>query len=156
MQESVHDFDDIQRLAADLLLARCPEIIRYDYPVDVVDALDDLGSEPWTDYHIERARQLITDKHPQWRDDFEQRVGVLKTIRQQFLAFIVDEYQDTNPAHFRLLSRLWGSRKINQSSPDHGPWDPTICIVGDMKQSIYRFRQAEVTVMRRTVENIKR
>ena len=35
-------------------------------------------------------------------------------------------------------------------------WDPTICIVGDMKQSIYRFRQAEVTVMRRTVENIKR
>ncbi len=156
MQESVHDFDDIQRLAADLLLARCPEIIRYDYPVDVVDALDDLGSEPWTDYHIERARQLITDKHPQWRDDFEQRVGVLKTIRQQFLAFIVDEYQDTNPAHFRLLSRLWGSRKINQSSPDHGPWDPTICIVGDMKQSIYRFRQAEVTVMRRTVENIKK
>ena len=25
MQENVHDFDDIQRLAADLLLARCPE-----------------------------------------------------------------------------------------------------------------------------------
>ena len=76
------------------------EMVRYDYPVDVVDALDDLGNEPWTDYHIERARQLISDKYPQWRDDFERRVGVLKTIRQQFLAFIVDEYQDTNPAHF--------------------------------------------------------
>ena len=156
MQESIHDFDDIQRLAADLLLARCPEIVRYDYPVDVVDTLDDLGNEPWTDYHIDRARQLIADKYPQWRDDFERRVGVLKTIRQQFLAFIVDEYQDTNPAHFRLLSRLWGSRKIKQTSDSHGPWDPTICIVGDMKQSIYRFRQAEVTVMRRTVEHIKR
>ena len=58
--------------------------------------------------------------------------------------------------HFRLLSRLWGSRRINETSDSHGPWDPTVCIVGDMKQSIYRFRQAEVTVMRRTVENIKR
>ncbi len=156
MQEGIHDFDDIQRLAADLLLAKCPEIVRYDYPVEVVDALDDLGNEPWTDYHIERARELIADKYPQWGDDFERRVGVLKTIRQQFLAFIVDEYQDTNPAHFRLLARLWGSRRINQSSQPHGPWDPTICVVGDMKQSIYRFRQAEVTVMRRTVEHIKR
>ncbi len=99
---------------------------------------------------------MIADKYPQWGDDFERRVGVLKTIRQQFLAFIVDEYQDTNPAHFRLLARLWGSRRINQSSQPHGPWDPTICVVGDMKQSIYRFRQAEVTVMRRTVEHIKR
>ena len=156
MQEGVHDFDDIQRLAADLLLSRCPEIVRYDYPVEVVDVLDNLGSEPWSDKHIDQARHVINDKYPQWRDDFERRVGILKTIRQQFLAFIVDEYQDTNPAHFRLLSRLWGSRRIKETSDYHGPWDPTICIVGDMKQSIYRFRQAEVTVMRRTVENIKR
>ena len=25
------------------------------------------------------------------------------------------------------------------------PWQPTICYVGDIKQSIYAFRQAEVT-----------
>ena len=155
MQEGVHDFDDIQRLAADLLLARCPEIVRYDYPVEVVDALDNLGGEPWSDSHIDTARHLIKTKHPHWREDFERRVGILKTVRQQFLAFIVDEYQDTNPAHFRLLSRLWGSRRLEENSEYHGPWDPTICIVGDMKQSIYRFRQAEVTVMRRTVEHIK-
>ena len=155
-QEGVHDFDDIQRLAADLLLAKCPDIIRYDYPIEVVDTLDNLGSEPWTDSHLHRARDLIASKYPEWREDFERRVGILKTIRQEYLAFIVDEYQDTNPAHFRLLARLWGPRKINEDLDSHGPWDPTICIVGDMKQSIYRFRQAEVTVMRRTVENIKR
>ena len=55
MQEGVHDFDDIQRLAADLLLSRCPEIVRYDYPVEVVDVLDNLGSEPWSDKHIDQG-----------------------------------------------------------------------------------------------------
>ena len=110
-QEGVHDFDDIQRLAADLLLAKCPEIVRFEYPTDVVDILDSLGSEPWSDEHLHRARDLIASKYPEWREDFERRVGILKTIRQQYLAFIVDEYQDTNPAHFRLLSRLWGPRK---------------------------------------------
>ena len=39
--------------------------------------------------------------------------------------------------------------------PPASEWDPTICIVGDMKQSIYRFRQAEVTVMKRAVAYIR-
>jgi superfamily I DNA/RNA helicase len=154
MQEGVHDFDDIQRLAADLLLARCPDIIRYEYPTEMVDLLDDLGDEPWRDGHIARVRAILP-KYPKWAEDFERRVTILQTIRQQYLAFIIDEYQDTNPAHFRLLARLWGSRDFDKKSDYHGPWDPTVCVVGDMKQSIYRFRQAEVTVMRRTVEYIK-
>lgn len=155
MQEGVHDFDDIQRLAADLLLARCPDIIRYEYPTEIVELLDDVGDEPWRDGHIARVRAVL-HKYPIWVEDFERRVAILQTIRQQYLAFIIDEYQDTNPAHFRLLARLWGSRDFDKTSDYHGPWDPTVCIVGDMKQSIYRFRQAEVTVMRRTVEYIKK
>ena len=154
--EGVHDFDDIQRLAADLLLARCPDIVRYDYPRSVVEALDNLGEEPWLDLHIKSALQLAQE-FPKCYVDLQHRFSVLQTIRRRFGAFIIDEYQDTNPAHFRLLARLWG-RRMRQSDdpkPPLGPWDPTICIVGDMKQSIYRFRQAEVTVMQRTVDNIK-
>ena len=50
-----------------------------------------------------------------------------------------------------------GKEKLesNEPPPPAGEWDPTICIVGDMKQSIYRFRQAEVTVMRRAVGYIR-
>ena len=57
-------------------------------------------------------------------------------LRRNFSAFIIDEYQDTNPAHFRLLSRLWGRRGRVADDPHSpmGPWDPTVCIVGDMKQ----------------------
>jgi hypothetical protein len=155
-QEGVHDYDDIQRLAADLTLARCPDIVRHTYPHDVVRALDQIGDEPWSDHHIARAMRLAGDDRACF-EDLNRRYAVLQTIRRQYRAFIIDEYQDTNPAHFRLLARLWGHRKSMPDDPARplGPWDPTICIVGDMKQSIYRFRQAEVTVMRRTVAAIK-
>lgn len=155
-QEGVHDYDDIQRLAADLLLARCPDIVRHTYPHEVVQALDRIGDEPWFDQHIARAMRLAGEDQTCF-EDLNRRYAVLQTIRRQFRAFIIDEYQDTNPAHFRLLARLWGTRKLKPDDPERplGPWDPTVCIVGDMKQSIYRFRQAEVTVMRRTVAAIK-
>ena len=158
-QEGVHDYDDIQVLVGDLLLSRCPEICRFneDYPAAVVEALDSLGDEPWTDHHIERAFTLAQG-NDKCLDDLGRRVKVLQSIRRTYRAFIIDEYQDTNPSHFRLLARLWGprDRRSDEPSPPSGDWDPTVCIVGDMKQSIYRFRQAEVTVMLRAVEEIKK
>jgi len=154
--EAVHDYDDIQKLVADLLLARCPDIVRHVYPSAVVQALDHLGDEPWSDQHISRAMRFAGEDQSCF-EDLQRRFFTLQTIRRQYRAFIIDEYQDTNPAHFRLLARLWGHRRLESDDPQRplGPWDPTVCIVGDMKQSIYRFRQAEVTVMRRTVAAIK-
>jgi superfamily I DNA/RNA helicase len=154
--EGVHDYDDIQRLVADLLLARCPDMVRHVYPPEVVQTLDRLGDEPWSDQHVSRAMRLAENDQACY-EDLQRRFYTLQTIRRQYRAFIIDEYQDTNPAHFRLLARLWGRRRLEADEPQNplGPWDPTVCIVGDMKQSIYRFRQAEVTVMRRTVAAIQ-
>ena len=154
--DNMHDFDDMQRFAADLLLARCPDICRHRYPPAVIDALDGLGDEPWTDAHIARALTLLNDR-PKLLEDLQRRVAILGELRRQYRAFIIDEYQDTNPSHYRLLARLWGRRRRHPDDPAGplGAWDPTICIVGDMKQSIYRFRQAEVSVMRRAVEAIR-
>jgi DNA helicase-2/ATP-dependent DNA helicase PcrA len=47
---------------------------------------------------------------------------------------MVDEYQDTNHAQYRLISLLSSIHK-------------NLCVVGDDDQSIYRFRGA-------TIENI--
>ena len=154
--DGMHDFDDMQRFAADLLLARCPDVCRHRYPPDVIDALDGLGDEPWSDLHISRAMTMLNDR-PVLLEDLQRRFGILSDLRRQFRAFIIDEYQDTNPSHYRLLARLWGRRSRRVDDPERplGPWDPTVCIVGDMKQSIYRFRQAEVSVMRRTVSAIR-
>ncbi len=54
--------------------------------------------------------------------------------QERFRYIMVDEYQDTNPAQYRLVSLLSGK---------HG----NLCVVGDEDQSIYRFRGA-------TIENI--
>jgi len=154
--DNMHDFDDMQRFAADLLLARCPDICRHRYPTEVIDALDGLGDEPWSDAHISRALTLLNDR-PALQEDLHRRFSILGELRRQYRAFIIDEYQDTNPSHYRLLARLWGRRRYHPDDPARplGAWDPTVCIVGDMKQSIYRFRQAEVSVMRRAVEAIR-
>ena len=155
-QEEAHDFDDVQVMVGDLLLVRCPAIVRHWYPPEAVQALDDLGDHPWSDEHIRRALTIMQNDE-QKHLDLQRRFELLKQIRARYCAFIIDEYQDTNPEHARLLSRLWGRRKgLSDEHPEPaGPWDPTICIVGDMKQSIYRFRQAEVTVMRRMVASIR-
>ena len=156
-QEGVRDHDDMHRLAEDLLLARCPAVCRSWYPVSVIDSLDSLGEEPWRDNHLVTAINAASGNE-EVHADLMRRITLLRDLRRSYRAFIIDEYQDTNPQHFRLLARLWGRRRLEESEPREpaGDWDPTICIVGDMKQSIYRFRQAEVTVMRRAVASIRR
>jgi DNA helicase-2/ATP-dependent DNA helicase PcrA len=52
-------------------------------------------------------------------------------VQDRFRAVLVDEYQDSNHAQFRLLQEL------------HGP-ATYLCAVGDEDQSIYGFRGAEV------------
>ncbi len=154
--EGVTDYDDMHRFAEDLLLARCPAVCRTWYPKKVIDALDSIGNKPWRDDHLTRAIVASEDKSDV-HEDLMRRITILRELRRGYRAFIIDEYQDTNPQHFRLLARLWGRRHLESDElrPPAGEWDPTVCIVGDMKQSIYRFRQAELTVMRRAVEIIR-
>ena len=102
-QEEAHDFDDVQLMVGDLLLVRCPAIVRHWYPPEAVQALDDLGDEPWSDEHIRRALTLMQGEEEKYLD-LQRRYALLKQIRARYRAFIIDEYQDTNPEHARLLS----------------------------------------------------
>jgi DNA helicase-2/ATP-dependent DNA helicase PcrA len=56
---------------------------------------------------------------------------LLNSYRERFRHIIIDEYQDINPAQYRLLRLLAGSKA-------------TICAVGDPDQAIYAFRGADV------------
>ena len=56
-------------------------------------------------------------------------------IHKRFKVIMVDEYQDSNIAQYKLLQCLSG---VNEGN------DAYVCVVGDDDQSIYHFRGAEV------------
>ncbi|MED5290624.1 MAG: UvrD-helicase domain-containing protein [Candidatus Thermoplasmatota archaeon] len=89
-QEEAHDFDDVQVMVGDLLLVRCPAIVRHWYPPEAVQALDDLGDEPWSDEHIRRALTIMQSDEEKYVD-LQRRFALLKQIRARYRAFIIDE-----------------------------------------------------------------
>jgi ATP-dependent helicase/nuclease subunit A len=73
-------------------------------------------------------------------------------LESRFHHVLVDEFQDTSRAQWELVSLLveaWGEGLGLASNP-------SIFVVGDRKQSIYRFRDADVAVLQRAAEYIQR
>ncbi len=62
---------------------------------------------------------------------FELYPEILRKWQEKFRYILIDEYQDTNHAQFRLVGLL-AERYHN------------LCVVGDPDQSIYRFRGADI------------
>ena len=83
----------------------------------------DFNDLEWETYHL-----LRHDDHALW---------VQYKLGQRLHHFLVDEFQDTNPIQWHLLkSLIESSHDINDSESN------SLFLVGDIKQSIYRFRGA--------------
>ena len=62
---------------------------------------------------------------------FDRKQEVLKTWQDRFQHILIDEYQDTNHAQYRLIKLLAQARR-------------QITVVGDPDQSIYAWRGADI------------
>lgn len=69
---------------------------------------------------------------------FQENKDILSYYQNRFRYILVDEYQDTNTAQFKLISLL-----ANTPSDDGGV-EHNLCVVGDDDQSIYKFRGANI------------
>ena len=83
---------------------------------------------------LTRARDLLRD-HPHVRRYFQRR----------FTHVLVDEFQDTDPIQAEVLFYLTGEDADERNWRRLKPRPGSLFIVGDPKQSIYRFRRADIT-----------
>jgi ATP-dependent helicase/nuclease subunit A len=83
-----------------------------------------------------RARNLLRDKP-----------DVLSALRARWDLVAVDEFQDTDPLQAELALRLCAAVSGTEGEwRDLVPAPGRLCVVGDPKQSIYRFRRADIAV----------
>ena len=75
------------------------------------------------------ALQILTDQEG-------NASPIAKEYRSQFEEILVDEYQDTNQVQEAIIS------KIKRGDESNG----NLFMVGDVKQSIYKFRQVDPTL----------
>ena len=71
------------------------------------------------------------------RDDEHSGDKFASILRNRFPVAIIDEFQDTDPVQFSIFKKLYLEKKEEKSN--------SLCfLIGDPKQSIYRFRGADV------------
>ncbi|MBP7776374.1 MAG: UvrD-helicase domain-containing protein [Acidobacteria bacterium] len=92
-----------------------------------------------------QARNLV-------RDD----VDVRRDFQHRFRYLLVDEFQDTDPLQAELLLLLAADEQTDTATPavERRVRPGALFIVGDPKQSIYRFRRADVGVYRAICERL--
>jgi DNA helicase II / ATP-dependent DNA helicase PcrA len=69
---------------------------------------------------------------------FQSHEEALSYYQKRFRYILVDEYQDTNTAQFKLIHQLASGMN------SYGERDYNLCVVGDDDQSIYKFRGANI------------
>ncbi len=70
---------------------------------------------------------------------------ILYWLDRKILHFLVDEFQDTSDIQWAILDRLTSEIFAGQGAEKR--LQPTLFVVGDVKQSIYRFREANYRLM---------
>ena len=116
--------------------------------VQALARLTQLAHEAYTD---RKRRRNVVD----FTDQIEFALDFLKhtsddrraALRDRFAYVMVDEFQDTDPRQWELIAHLTAE---NPEAFDAR----NVFVVGDVKQSIYRFRNADVTQFDETAREL--
>ena len=92
-----------------------------------------------------KAADLLRDK-PQIR----------KYFRKRFTHLLVDEFQDTDPIQAQVMLLLTAQSETETDWRKCRPVDGSLFVVGDPKQSIYRFRRADIATYNQVRQIIER
>ncbi|HEY5132690.1 MAG TPA: UvrD-helicase domain-containing protein, partial [Candidatus Krumholzibacteriaceae bacterium] len=99
-----------------------------------------IGAVDFDDLLI-RVRELCND------------ADALDALRERYRYILVDEFQDTDPVQAEIVYLLAGEPG-GRGAPEPAPGK--LFIVGDPKQSIYRFRKADIEMYERVKERLSK
>ncbi len=86
-------------------------------------------------------------KSPHW-------LNILYCFDEHTDHILVDEFQDTSTLQWRIIDKLTEEWRSGQGPKREAGKVPTIFLVGDDKQSIYLFRGADVSVMKKARQRL--
>ena len=127
------------------------------FDADLAPLLREALRAPIADYEVLKAKagQLdFLDLLIKARDLIRDDAGVRHELQQRFSHLFVDEFQDTDPLQAEILLLLAAD------DPDCTDWRAVrpvpgkLFLVGDPKQSIYRFRRADVAIYEEVKERL--
>lgn len=108
-------------------------------------AVGDFNRQKYASVYKEYQKRLKSNNALDFDDLIFKTIELFQTSREaltyyqrRFQYIMVDEYQDTNTAQFKLIKLL--ADGIN----DDGIREHNLCVVGDDDQSIYKFRGANI------------
>ena len=134
----VHDV--LTRFDRDVNLALARGVQRL-FRIGVAEYRRELESRALLDFSdvLERAVHLLRKM-----DEFARSRYRLES---RYHHVLVDEFQDTSRVQWELVSLLVQSWGEGSGLVHDAPLPPSVFVVGDRKQSIYRFRDADVSVL---------
>ncbi|MBF8436089.1 UvrD-helicase domain-containing protein [Halanaerobiaceae bacterium Z-7014] len=83
--------------------------------------------------------------NPSFRQDFQQK----------YTALMVDEFQDTDPLQAEIIFYLTGKNTGEENWRQLKPIPGSLFVVGDPKQSIFRFRRADIAIYNQVKKQIE-
>ncbi len=110
-------------------------------------------------YELVKARHQVVDHIDlllRLRDLLRDDRAIRRSCQALFDHIFVDEFQDTDPLQAEIVLFLC------ERGAEAATWDAvtlapgTLTVVGDPKQSIYRFRRADIATYQRVVEIVER
>lgn len=99
--------------------------------------------EDYQNAKLSQSKLDFTDLQIKTRDLLKNNDGIRRKLLAQYKYYMIDEYQDTNELQYEMVMLLTENLKSSN-----------LFIVGDPKQSIYGFRDADVRVFEKTKQRI--
>jgi len=114
----------------------------YLHPI-AMDAILPAAAE-YAAWRLSEARLNFQDQLLFARNLLRDHPAVRRALQKRFTPVLVDEFQDTDPIQAEVLLYLTGSDVEERDWRRLEPIPGSLFVVGDPKQSIYRFRRADI------------